>query len=69
MFEEENALDRLEAFASFNGPDFYRLPRNTSSITLNRTTQTVPQHLKMGADKLIPIRAGDSVAWTAHRNS
>ncbi len=69
VFEEENALDRLEAFASFNGPDFYRLPRNTSSITLNRTTQTVPQHLNMGADKLIPIRAGDSIAWTAHRNS
>ena len=66
VFEEENALDRLEAFASFHGPDFYRLPRNTRSITLSQTPQTIPDDFPMGADRLIPIRAGEAVAWTTH---
>ena len=66
MFEEENALDRLEAFASFFGPDFYRLPRNSRSITLSRTDQTIPDDFPLGEDRLIPIRAGETVAWTAH---
>ena len=66
MFEEENALDRLEAFASFHGPDFYRLPRNSRSITLSRTAQTIPDDFPIGGDRLIPIRAGETVAWTAH---
>ena len=69
VFDEENALDQLESFASFNGPDFYRLPRNTAEITLNRIEQVVPQQLALGQDEVIPIRAGESVAWTIARQT
>ena len=69
VFDEENALDQLESFASFNGPDFYRLPRNTAEITLNRVEQVVPQQLALGQDEVIPIRAGGSVAWTIARQT
>ncbi len=63
-FEQAGALDRLEAFASFNGPDFYRLPRNTDRITLVRQAWPVPQSLPyLEADALVPLRAGESVAW------
>ena len=61
VFDEENALDRLEAFASFNGPDFYRLPRNSSSITLTKDTQPIPAAFRLGDSEVVPIRAGDSV--------
>ena len=67
VFDEENALDRLEAFASFNGPDFYRLPRNSSSITLTKDTQPIPAAFRLGDSEVVPIRAGDSVGWTASR--
>ena len=63
VFEQENALDRLEAFASFHGPDFYRLPRNTDSITLVREPWVVPAELGSGASALVPLRAGTEVAW------
>ena len=66
VFEEEDALDRLEEFASFHGPDFYRLPSNSRSITLSRTDQTIPDSFPIGGDRLIPIRAGETVAWTTH---
>ncbi|MEK9994700.1 MAG: dihydroorotase [Halieaceae bacterium] len=69
VFDEENALDQLESFASFNGPDFYRLPRNTVEITLNRIEQVVPKQLALGQDEVIPIRAGESVAWTIARQT
>lgn len=63
-FEQAGALDRLEAFASFNGPDFYRLPRNTDRITLIRQSWPVPQSLPyLDGDALVPLRAGESVAW------
>ena len=67
VFDEENALDRLEAFASLNGPDFYRLPRNSSSITLTKDTQPIPAAFRLGNSEVVPIRAGDSVGWTASR--
>ena len=67
VFDEENALDRLEAFASFNGPDFYRLPRNSNSITLTKDTQPIPAAFRLGDSEVVPIRAGDSVGWTASR--
>jgi dihydroorotase len=60
----KRALDRLEAFASFNGPDFYRLPRNTALITLTKQAQTVPDSSRLATGKLVPIRAGEKVAWT-----
>jgi len=62
-FEQAGALDRLEAFASFNGADFYGLPHNTDTITLVREAWAVPETLSFGDDLLVPLRAGQSVAW------
>ncbi|WP_129777115.1 dihydroorotase [Peristeroidobacter soli] len=62
-FEAAGRLDRLQAFASERGPDFYGLPRNTAKITLNRTSWTPPAVYKFGNDELTPFRAGESIAW------
>jgi dihydroorotase len=62
-FEDAGALDKLEAFASFYGADFYGLPRNTDKITLRRASWTVPENLAMGGDRLVPLRAGEAVRW------
>ena len=62
-FEAANALDKLEAFASFYGADFYGLPRNTAQITLQKTSWTVPNELAMGNESLVPIRAGQQIHW------
>ncbi len=62
-FEQAGALDRLEAFASFHGADFYGLPRNPDRITLTRQRWPVPQQLGEGDDAIVPLRAGESVAW------
>jgi len=63
-FEAAGALDRLEAFASFFGADFYGLPRNADTVTLRRDAQAVPASLAYsGADRLVPLRAGETVAW------
>jgi dihydroorotase len=62
-FEQAGALDRLEAFASHYGADFYRLPRNTGTLTLSRAPQAVPDSLPFGDDRLVPLRAGGQVAW------
>lgn len=62
-FEAADGLDRLEAFASFNGPDFYGLPRNRDTITLRRELVSVPASIPFGADELIPLRAGETVGW------
>ena len=63
VFEEEQALDRLEAFAAFHGPDFYGLERNTSSLELVREGWTVPERYTFGAGEVVPVRAGESVRW------
>ncbi len=63
VFEAAGALDRFEAFASFHGADFYRLPRNHGIITLVKTPWTVPAELACGEETLVPMRAGESVAW------
>lgn len=63
-FEAVGALDRLEAFASFHGPDFYGLPRNTARVSLARRPWTVPESLPLGDDELVPLRAGERVDWT-----
>ncbi len=68
-FEQAGALDRLEAFASFNGPDFYRLPRNTARITLRRETWTIPESLPFGADRIVPLAAGETLSWKLVRES
>ncbi len=64
VFEAAGALDRLEAFASLNGPAFYGLKPNPERITLQRETWQVPDSYGyLGADPLVPLRAGESVAW------
>ncbi|MCS6785884.1 MAG: dihydroorotase [Thiobacillaceae bacterium] len=64
VFEQAGALDRLEAFASFHGPDFYGLPRNSARITLTREPWRVPAAYDLGhGRRLIPLRAGETVAW------
>ncbi|BBP85056.1 MULTISPECIES: dihydroorotase [unclassified Pseudomonas] len=62
-FEQRNALDKLEAFASKNGPDFYGLPRNTDTITLVREEWTAPASLPLGEQTVIPLRAGETLRW------
>jgi len=62
-FDAAGALDKLEAFASFNGPDFYQLPRNTDTLSLVREQWQVPASLTYGNDELIPLRAGEYVQW------
>jgi dihydroorotase len=64
VFDAEGALDKLEGFASFHGPDFYGLPRNAGTITLKREAQAVPASLDyLPGDRLVPLRAGESIAW------
>jgi dihydroorotase len=62
-FEQAGALDRLEAFASHYGPDFYQLPRNTGRITLVRESWTAPPELAFGNETLVPLRGGMTIAW------
>jgi len=62
-FEQAGHLDRLEAFASFHGADFYRLPRNADAITLVRESWSVPGSYSFGDDVLVPFRAGETIAW------
>lgn len=62
-FEQRNALDKLEAFASHFGPDFYNLPRNQDSITLVREPWTVPSSFEFGEQQLVPLRAGETLNW------
>ena len=62
-FEAAGALERLEGFASFHGPDFYGLPRNTDRITLRRESWTLPESLPFGEAQLKPLRGGETLAW------
>jgi len=62
-FEAANALDKLEAFASFYGADFYGLPRNSEKITLVKENWQVPASLPFAGDELIPLRAGQTITW------
>ena len=63
VFDAENALAKLEAFASFYGADFYGLPRNQDQITLVKESWQVPAEMEFGDDLLVPLRAGQSVQW------
>ncbi|HUL48260.1 MAG TPA: dihydroorotase [Steroidobacteraceae bacterium] len=62
-FEAAGALEKLEGFAARHGADFYRLPRNAGTITLVREPWEVPDHYPFGADELVPLRAGEGIAW------
>ncbi|MCG6938398.1 MAG: dihydroorotase [Gammaproteobacteria bacterium] len=63
IFEQQGVLDKLEAFASFNGPDFYGLPRNSKTITLVKQDWQVPDEYPLGSDKLVPFLAGQTIHW------
>ncbi|SFK76392.1 dihydroorotase [Nitrosomonas aestuarii] len=62
-FDQANALDKLEAFASFNGADFYQLPRNSSHITLKKENWQIPEQIKFAEETLVPIGAGEMLGW------
>ncbi|MGB1271765.1 MAG: dihydroorotase, partial [Endozoicomonas sp.] len=62
-FESMGALDKLEAFASHNGPDFYGLPRNSSTITLAKESWTMPEYIPFGDSRVKPLRAGETLTW------
>ncbi|XP_038682081.1 dihydroorotase, mitochondrial-like isoform X2 [Tripterygium wilfordii] len=63
IFEEAGALDKLEAFTSFNGPDFYGLPRNTSKIKLIKAPWRVPESFSFQFGDIIPMFAGETLEW------
>ena len=63
IFEELGILDKLEAFASFNGADFYGLPRNTDTVTLIREPWTMPENLPLAGGGIVPLKAGETVNW------
>ena len=62
-FEAAGALDKLEAFASHHGADFYGLPRNSGTVTLKRESWTLPETLPFGDALIKPLRAGDTLNW------
>ena len=63
VFEQNAALDKLEAFASFHGADFYGLPHNQERITLVKQPWTVPSLLGEGTGAIVPLRAGENMVW------
>jgi dihydroorotase len=63
VFEEEGALERLEGFASLNGPQFYRLRPNKARVTLRREPLVVPQRVGEGDNAVVPFRAGETLRW------
>jgi len=62
-FAQAGALDKLEAFASLNGPAFYGLPVNEGTITLNREDWTLPETVPLGEHQLVPLNAGETIHW------
>lgn len=63
-FEQAGALDKFEAFASFNGPDFYGLPRNTDKLILRRQPWSVPDTYEFGEGLVVPMWAGQECLWS-----
>ena len=63
VFEEANALDKLEGFASLHGPKFYGLPVNNDKITLTRKPWSVPATMAFGKQQVVPIRANEMINW------
>jgi len=63
VFDEEGALDRLEGFASVHGPEFYGLPLNDATVSLERQEITVPDHIESAAARLVPFHAGSALPW------
>ncbi|PFG57862.1 dihydroorotase [Vibrio sp. ES.051] len=63
VFDKADKLDNLEAFASFNGPDFYGIARNTDTVTLEKSAWDVPESMPFGNDIVMPIRANQQIEW------
>ena len=63
VFDEEGALDRFEAFASLNGPAFYRMPVNTGTVTLVREPVKVPDVIDCNGMAVVPFHAGETLGW------
>jgi dihydroorotase len=63
IFEELGVLGNLEAFASFNGPDFYGLPRNRDTVTLVKKSWQMPQTLPLADGEIVPLKAGEQLLW------
>ena len=63
VFDEENALDRLEGFASLHGPAFYGLPVNNGSVTLRRRPGLAPDDVTVGDERVVVFRGGEELAW------
>jgi dihydroorotase len=63
VFDLIDALDKLEAFASFHGPDFYGLPRNSGTLTLEKSAQTIPDSYPMADESVVPLMAGQTIPW------
>ena len=64
MFEEEDALDKFEGFASLNGPAFYRLPVNEDTINLHKSPFTVPDVIDCAGTSVVPFHAGETLNWS-----
>lgn len=64
VFEQAQALDRLEGFASFFGADFYGLPRNVRKIKLQKAPQVIPAEYPLGQEVVVPLRAGETLSWS-----
>ena len=62
-FDQVGALEKLEAFASFNGAAFYELPRHGDTITLQRETWTLPAELPLGDATVVPLNGGETIGW------
>ena len=63
VFDQIDALDKLEAFASFHGPDFYGLPRNDGTLTLEKSSQLIPDSYPMADQSIVPLMAGQTIPW------
>jgi len=63
VFDEEDALDRFEAFASLNGPAFYSLPVNEETVTLEKVAVGVPDEVDGGEARIVPFHAGETLSW------
>ncbi len=68
VFESLGILNKLEAFSSLHGPDFYRLPRNTQRITLRKQSWVLDKELVFGEQHIVPLKAGDTLHWKVQRD-
>ncbi|MCH2108287.1 MAG: dihydroorotase [Polyangiaceae bacterium] len=67
-FEDAGAIDKLEGFASLHGPDFYKLPRNTEKVILEKREQTIPASFPFSSGTVVPMRGGETIRWTFARS-